>query len=101
MWWHDGTVPYADSVSFACFVADPQMQNYQTRCLGGLTFDIIGRTDMMPYYLEAMGADPSQAVMRLNPGKASMPTLDPGLVRDFMATNVADCTLFESAAQPV
>jgi hypothetical protein len=100
MWWHDGSVPYGDKVSFEDFATDLAIANYQTKRMGGLGFAIIGTSDNLPGFFEEIGIDLERTIPRLNPGKyRDVPNLDPGFMRDFTELNAADYVLYESVIQ--
>ncbi|MGC1176837.1 MAG: hypothetical protein WA843_02100 [Candidatus Saccharimonadales bacterium] len=100
MWWHDGTVPYADDVSFEAFASDPMITNYQTRQLGSLTFRAMGVVDKLTEFLEEIGLDPGLTVPHLNPNANNeTPSMDKAFVKEFIDMNSKDYELYTAAGQ--
>ena len=100
MWWHDGSVPYDDNVSFETFASDPMITNYQARQLGDLAMHTIGVVDKLTEFLEEIGLKPGVTVPYLNTriGSETLP-LDNGFVREFVEINNKDYELYAAAAQ--
>jgi hypothetical protein len=95
MWWHDGSLPYADDVSFEVFANDPALVNYQTRWLGNLAFCAVGTTEKMPEFLEEIGLRSRIPIPRLNLriGEAAL-AIDKGFTREFIELNSQDYELY-------
>lgn len=98
MWWHTGSVPYADDTRFEDFATDPTLANYQAGRLGDLDYAVVGATDNLPAFLTSVGLDATNHIPTLNPGNyRQSPDFDPGFVRDFTTMNTADYELYETA----
>jgi len=98
MWWHKGGVTYTDDTSFETFALDPQLANYQSLCLGNLSFAAVGVSTNLPAFFEKLGIQPPRAIPVLNPGRTNMPTFDPGFIRDFEALHAEDYARYEAAS---
>jgi hypothetical protein len=100
MWWHNGTVPFGDDVSFETFASDPMIMNYQARQLGGLTFRAVGVVDKLPEFLEEVGLNTDITVPHLNSGISDeAPRIDRGFIREFVDINREDYELYTVARQ--
>ena len=95
MWWHDGTVPYSDEVSFEAFVNDPALANYQSNYLGKLACAEIGSANKLDQFIARLGLNGSVTVPKLNTGLyEALPNFDSAFIRNFTELNRADYELF-------
>lgn len=97
-WWHEGSLPYSEGVSFEDFALDPSLANYQSGRMGNLGFNVIGVSSNIPGFFEEIGLGRDAYLPVLNPGRyKETPPMDPGFVRDFEEANRADYELFAAA----
>jgi len=100
MWWHDGSIPFSEDVTFESFAFDPALQNYQANYLGSIACATVGIASNLELFMERVGIAQVPKVLQLNGGLyENLPHFDPGFVHEFEAFHAADYDLYQEALE--